>query len=193
MIPWIVVGYYTRGTLYERKAKTIATTLNLNKILYYLEPIDNLGSWLKNTGYKPTFLKRMLKEFRGLDVIYVDVDARFLQYPTLFDELDCDIAVHEFDRSNWPRIRGGKEVLSGTIFLRNNEKVFNLVDRWEQQCKKNPSTWDQKSLEKVLAGDFYRLPGEYCKILGLQKEIKDPVIVHYQVSRKVRQNKGRLT
>ena len=191
--PWIIVGYYTKGTLYERRARTLATTLNLNKVLYYIEEIPNLGTWLKNTGYKPTFLKRMLIEFKGLNIIYVDVDARFLHYPKLFDELDCDVAVHEFDRSNWPRVKGGTEVLSGTIFLRNNETVFNLIERWEEQCKKNPRTWDQKSLEKVLAGNFYRLPGEYCKIFGLMNEINKPVIVHYQASRGVRRHKGKLT
>ena len=193
MMPWIIVGYYTENTLYERKAKTLTTTLNLNKVLYYIEKIPNLGTWLKNTGYKPTFLKRMLIEFKGLNIIYVDVDARFLHYPKLFDELDCDIAVHEFDRTIWPRVRSGTEVLSGTIFLRNNKTVFDLVERWETQCKNNPGTWDQKSLEKVLAGNFHRLPGEYCKIFGLEDGIKEPVIVHYQASRGVRKNRGRLT
>lgn len=194
MFPWIVVGYYTIDTLYEKRARMLSTTLNLNKVLYYIEPVPNLGSWLKNTGYKPTFLKRMLKEFKGLDIIYVDVDARFLHYPVLFDTLDCDIAVHEFDRRNWPKVkRKEMEVLSGTIFLRNNNAVFDMVEKWEQQCKRNPSVWDQKSLQKVLGGNFYRLPGEYCKIFGLQNEIKDPVIIHYQASRIVRRNKGRLT
>ncbi len=193
MIPWIVVGFYTEGTLYVRKAKTLITTLNLNKILYYIEKIPNLGSWWKNTGYKPTFLKKMLRDFRGMNIIYVDVDARFLDYPKLFDELDCDIAVHEFDRTNWPRVKSGTEVLSGTIFLRNNETVFNLVEKWEERCKKNPRVWDQKSLEKVLDGNFYRLPGEYCKIHGLMNEIVHPIIIHYQASRGVRKNKGRLT
>ena len=191
MIPWIVVGYYTRDTIYVRKAKTLISTFGFNKILYYIESMPSLGSWHKNTNYKPTFLKRMLIDFKGMDIIYVDVDARFLRYPLLFDELDCDVAVHEFDRSNWPRGKG-KEVLSGTIFLRNNERVFNLVERWEEQCRKNPGTWDQKSLEKVLAGNYYRLPGEYCCISGVMNEIVEPVIVQYQASRGVRKNKGRL-
>ncbi|MEK0368731.1 MAG: putative nucleotide-diphospho-sugar transferase, partial [Nitrosopumilus sp.] len=129
MVPWIVVGFYTVDTLYERKVKTLITTLNLNKVLYFMERVPNLGSWYKNTNYKPTFLKRMLKEFQGLDIIYTDVDVKFMKYPVLFDILDCDIAVHEFDRSNWPRGRG-TEVLSGTIFLKNNERVFNLVEKW---------------------------------------------------------------
>ena len=192
MIPWIVVGYFTKNTLYEARVKNLITTLNLNKILHYIQPIDNLGSWYKNTNYKPAFLKGMLKEFQGLDVIYVDVDARFMGYPILFDTLDCDIAVHEFDRSNWPR-GGGTEVLSGTIFLRNNERVFNLVERWEEQCRKNPKVWDQKSLEKILAGNFYRLPGEYCCIFKVMRSIKDTIIIQYQASRNVRKNKGRLT
>jgi len=192
MIPWIVCAYYTHDTLYERKVKTLIGTLDLYKILYYIEAIDNLGSWHKNTNYKPTFVKKMLRKFPDSDIIYVDVDARFMKYPILFDTLDCDIAVHEFDRSNWPKGRG-KEVLSGTIFLRNNERVFNLIERWEDECKKNLEIWDQKSLEKILNGNFYRLPGEYCKIFGVMRKIKEPIIIHYQASRGVRKNKGRLT
>ena len=192
MNPFIVVGYYTSKTIYEDSAKTFIDSLKQFNIPYYVERIDDLGSWRKNTNHKPTFIKKMLLQFEGFDVVYVDVDAKFFDYPELFNELNCDIAVHEFDRSNWPRGKG-KEVLSGTIFLRNNETVFNIVERWEEQCKKNPRTWDQKSLEKVLAGNFYRLPGEYCKIFGLMNKIKNPVIVHYQVSRKVRKNKGKLT
>ena len=50
----------------------------------------------------------------------------------------------------------------------------------------NQKMWDQKTLEHVLQGHFTLLPGEYCKIFDRMQEITDPVIVHYQHSRKIR-------
>lgn len=191
--PWIVVGYYTKDSLYEERTKIFMNSLILNRVVFYIEPIDDLGSWFLNTNYKPTFLKRMLGKFPHVNIIYVDVDAKFFHYPKLFDELDCDIAVHHLDRQKcWGgNQRGRKEVLSGTIFLRNNDKVKDLIRKWEIECIKNPKTWDQKSLEKIIPGDFYRLPGEYCKIHDKMNYIKDPVIIHYQASRRMRRAKKR--
>jgi len=192
MRPWIVVSYYTVNTLYAEHARGLIESLKRLRILYRVDAIESLGDWWKNTKHKPTFLRRMLRDFEGSDVVWVDCDAEFKRYPTLFDELDCDVAVHEFDRSNWSKGRG-TEVLSGTVFLRNNERVRCLVEEWERRCQKSGRVWDQKVLEKVLAGDYYRLPGEYCKIFNRMKKVKNPVIVHYQASRTVRKNEGRLT
>ena len=189
MKPWIVIGYYTRNTLYENKAKEFIESLESYKIPYYVEAIDNLGSWHKNTAYKPTFIKRMMEKFAGEDIIYVDCDAKFFAYPKLFDDLDCDIAVYELDRSCY-RGGHGTEVLSGTIFLRNNLRVLKLVEEWERKCQKSSLVVDQKHLEKVLAGNFYKLPPQYCKIFDTMRHVENQVIVHYQASRIIRRNGG---
>ena len=191
---FIVVGYYTLNSIYEKSARILSQSLNKYRVLYYLEGIECLGSWSANTAYKPTFLLRMLKTFKDLNVVYVDCDAEFLAYPKLFACVEGDVAVHLFDRArNYPRNQRakGSEVLSGTIFFRNNETIKGLVENWERECQKNPKVWDQKSLEKVLDGKFTELPGEYCKIFDRMRWIKDPVIVHYQNSRIVRRMKGR--
>jgi len=189
---FIVVGYYTRGTFYEGLASEFEESLKKYAISYYIEAIDSLGDWHLNTSYKPTFLKQMLRKFPDKDIVYVDVDAKFFAYPILFESLQCNIAVHLFDRRLHRTKATGFEVLSGTVFLKNNEEVRGLVDKWEALCIAKPYVWDQKSLEKVLGEDFYNLPPEYCIIFDVMKHIKDPVIVHYQASRKVRKNKRLL-
>ena len=189
---YVVVGYYTIGTLYEAKAHILIKSLERHDVPHYIEGVENLGSWKKNTGYKPTFLKRMLLKFPGVNVVYVDVDAEFLKYPILFDTLDCNVGVYVFDRSCYSKSIGGFEVLSGTVFLKNNLEVYNIVEKWEKECQTHPDIWDQKSLEKTLNGDFYTIPGEYCKIFDQMKHITDPIIVHYQASRTVRKQKGKL-
>ena len=195
MSDWIIVSYYTFGTFYKDLAKRFVESLKKYKVLYCVEGVPNLNDWHRNTNHKPSFLLNMLEKFLDKNVVWIDCDAELLQYPSLFDSLDCDVAAHEFDRclyqsrrKNWP-----KELLSGTIFLRNNERVRDLVKKWRQECEKSPLTWDQKSLEKVLNGDYYRLPASYCQIYRLMRIVKDPVIVHYQASRQVRKNHGRLT
>ena len=193
MSSFIVVGYYTADTVYENHAKVFIKSLKQYNILHYVERVKNLGSWHKNTGYKATFLKRMLLKFPDMNIVYVDVDAAFLKYPKLFETLDCDIAVYELDREKcYGKNQKGKEVLSGTIFLRNNKKVFDIVERWEKECQNNPKIWDQKSLQKVLNKNFEKLPGEYCKIFNRMPWIRNPVIVHYQASRGIRKNKWKL-
>ena len=124
------------------------------------------------------------------NIVYVDVDAEFLKFPTLFETLgndpSCNIAVHLFDRSCYRKSAKGFEVLSGTIFMRNCEWVKDILNKWEDACKHN-AIWDQKALERVLEGRYTKLPGEYCKIYDKwSATITDPVIVHYQASRKVR-------
>jgi len=197
MKPYIVVAYFTMGTLYEARAKILEQSLLRWKVPHHIAGIPNLGSWQKNTSYKPTFLKKMVRDFGPLNIVYVDVDAEFQRYPDLFDTLATtmvhDVAVYVFDRSCYRRSPKGTEVLSGTIFFRSTVGVDRILDKWELACQANVNKWDQKHLESVLDGNFDLLPGEYCKIFDRMDEITDPVIVHYQASREVRKCRGVLT
>ena len=193
MIPFIVVAYYTRKTFYEDDMKRLLKSLKLYKIPYYIESINSLDSWAANTSYKPTFLKQMMKKFPDHNIVYIDCDAEFKSYPVLFDDLDCEIAVHNFDKTQHPRItRLGFEILSGTIFFKNVKKVYDLIERWEGRCQRISHVWDQRHLENLIGKEYYNLPPEYCTIFDVMSHIKNPVIVHYQTSRKVRRNKGKL-
>jgi len=187
---FIVVGYYTRNTLYEASSKVLIRSLERHGIPYCIEGIDTIGSWYKNTGYKPTFLLRMIDKFPDCSIVYVDVDAEFLAYPKLFDNWSTlthvNVGVYVFDRSNYRRSAKGKEVLSGTIFLNNNKEVRNILLKWQKLQNSKPNTWDQKNLEHVLNGRFSLLPPEYCKIFDRMEKVTEPVIVHYQHSRKVK-------
>ena len=188
---FIVVGYYSKDELYTNYAQRFIDSMEKFNILHYLEAIDSLGNWHKNTGYKPTFIKRMMKKFPNFNIVYNDVDAEFEAYPELFNELDCGIAVYNFDRRHHRNIKQESyEILSGTIFLKNVSSVFELVEKWEEECKKRPMVWDQKSLEKILQGNFYNLPPQYCTIFDVMKKVKNRVVVHYQASREMRKRKN---
>jgi len=191
---FVVVGYFTRNTFYEDHTKVLVKSLDKYKIPYYIEGIESLGDWYKNVNYQPTFILKMMKMFPSNDIVSIDCDAEFFGYPELFEEIEEDIAIHLFDQSHINKKSTTFEVLSGTIFLKNNERTYKLMKRWEELCIGNADKGrgNQKALEQTLNGNFYNLPESYCKICNARCSVKYPIIVHYQASRTMRRNKGRL-
>lgn len=193
MTPFIIVGYYTVETEYEDAAQVMRKSLEKFEIDYDLTPIENKGSWYKNTNYKPTFLREQLKKHAGKNIVYVDCDAEFLRYPILFEKFEGEVGVYLFCRSFYNQSGHPLEVLSGTIFLKNCEAVSILLEKWERECRSHMGTWDQKSLEKVLAGNYTKLPAQYCTIIDTMRHIQNPVIVHFQASRNVRKGLSKVS
>ena len=192
---FVVTAYFTIGTLYEIEARRLISSLAKFEIPYHVVPIENRGDWYLNTQFKPTFLKEMLKKFNS-SLVYVDVDAEFCQPPILFDELnarpDVNIGVHLLDHAKRGR-QAAHEMLSGTIFLKNNLVVHDLVNRWVVACSKGGQLWDQAALREVIGSmPFYVLPEEYCTIFDYMSDVKNPVIKHYQASRKVPNKLGNI-
>ena len=194
MKSWIITSYYTKNTFYKDLAMTFISSMNKFKIPHDVRPVENQGCWYKNTNHKPTFLLQMLEAHPDKNIIWVDCDAEFKNYPVLFDSLTCDLAAFEFSQAKYYKRTNSSlmELLSGTLFLQNNESTANIVKKWIEECKNNPKVWDQKSLQKVVGNDYHKLPGEYCCIHNRMTEIRNPVIVHYQASRRARKDKSLL-
>ena len=195
MKPWIVCSYYTQNTFYKELADKFLSTLVCYNIPHHILSVPNQRDWYKNTNYKPTFLLDCLKKFPNQNIIWVDVDAEFKTYPELFDSLACDIAVFEFDQNIWyphKKPRGIIELLSGTVYLQNSFVTREIVFQWKKECDNNQRVWDQKSLQKVVGSNYTKLPAEYCCIDIVMNRIANPVIVHYQASRKVRKDRSLL-
>jgi hypothetical protein len=187
MVP--VVGYYTIGTPYEKESELMeqsAYQFGVEKV--YLKGIPDKGKWELNCGQKPEILlafAHMLKR----PFLYVDVDARFKRYPDILD-LDWShygIGVHFFK---------GKELLSGTIWINPTPQILGLLELWKQECDLHPGQWDQKVLQRILTAEYpvFKLPPEYAFIYDLSRRYygKDinPVIEHYQASRKYRRRQS---
>lgn len=190
---FVVVGYYTTGTLYEQEAGRMIKSLRQHEVPYYIEPIENLGDWYKNTQFKPKFLRQMLDKFKPKSIVYVDVDAEFLAYPALFDELDArpdvHVGAHLLDHVKRGRPHAAFELLSGTLFFKNDDHSRTIIDRWAEKCTDAGTLWDQIALSAVLRGlPYYVLPEEYCTIFDYMSDVTDPVIRHYQASRRAKEN-----
>lgn len=180
-----IISYFTES--YRIFADRLMFSLMGLDLDYCIERVQDLGSWEKNVLYKPTFILKKFDEFGS--VLYVDADAVFERYPSLLNELDCDVAVHQLDHrpSSRPRKRPlpSQTILSGTVFFGKGGK--DIIKRWIRKCKGSPRAHlpDQYALKKTLNG-FTQLPLEYCTIFDDYFRPKEPVIVHYQASRLMR-------
>jgi len=196
----LVIAYYTVGTPYEAEAETLKLSLESLGYSYLVCGVPHQGSWQKNTQLKAEFIALMLEEMPDEPLLYLDVDAVMVQPPVLLDDLKVDIGAVHFC--------GGKELLSGTLFLGGTPKCRELVENWRSINHQYPETlpngkqaWDQRTLAMAIRGTsgvvFEELPQEYTWITELtQRRIPRlaPVILHTRgakrFKRKVNGQKG---
>jgi hypothetical protein len=183
MIP--VVSFYTRNTPYEQEAfamRESAYGVGLFEVVLFA--INSKGTWASNCQQKVEILQQALEVIKG-PCLYVDADARFKNRPELLQGawLRCyDMALHYFK---------GTELLSGTIWLNSTDHTRKLLEDWKESCTQHPKMWDQRVLAQLLEDnhtiDIYKLPPEYTWIYDLSPKVygkSEPVIEHYQASRK---------
>ena len=197
MTEFVVCSYYTFDTPYQQVAhECLMPSLFEAKIPADVRGVQSLGSWGKNTSYKPTFIKRMLTLHPDKNVVFLDADAQVMLYPELFGEIpeEFNIAVHILDKDRWYNRKNGgeQELLSGTLFVRNCEASHKILDRWIHLCAVKHLMWEQKILQEVIDEmgiPIYELPISYCYIRtmpdGSDPHVKceKPVVVHHQCSR----------
>jgi len=165
-----VVSYFTLNTGYEDEVKKLVTSLQKFNLSYYIEGIRNFGNWQANTHYKARFIRKVM-DWIQVPVVSLDADAIVQQYPELFDTIQEDMAAY-FTKKN---------LLSGTMYFKNNVKVKDLLDSWIVANAKNTGTWEQQVLTDLLPAwrdkvSIRELPPTYCQIFDLMKDAGLPVI-----------------
>lgn len=174
------IAFYTEDTPYEHEAFELMQNAKKFNIEVKIVPYPSTGEWVKNCAIKPSFiLDEMEEDLKIPWFLYVDVDARFRKYPKRFDNFKGDIGVH-FMRD--------KELLSGTIFLKNTPQVRELIKCWVLYQEANPRELDQRTLQHVLTTNHglkvINLPPTYTQIFDTMKRCGRPVIEHMQASRR---------
>lgn len=187
-----IVAFYTKNTGYEKEIKKLQISVKKMNHDIYVEGIKNLGSWDLNTKHKPYLVLNAMERYPDEDYfLFLDADAIVnKKIPT--ENITGDIAVcHKVIESK--KQKGW--LLSGTIFIKNNDKMKKIMNEWIDINKKNPKIFDQDTLYTVLKNNFQKLDIQrlsliYCKINGsknsVHKKIKNPVISHNQASRKLK-------
>ena len=181
--PFTIVGFYTDR--YADNAREFEASCKSVGAECYCKHVDDRGEWVLNASYKPTFLLECLDTLKT-NIVYCDVDARIEKFPHLFGITQHDLMFYK--GRVWKH--SGDEVLSGTMFLRNNEIVKKFVSEWSMLCNNNNREWDQKLVEKAIPKgiNIGYLPVEYCAIFDSPMIVgKDIVVRHLQASRQMRQ------
>ena len=160
---------------------------------------ENYHSWYRNVAEKPKAILNMLNENeKDVCLVFLDADATIEQHPTLFDEIpeEYDIAYHTLNWNEWYGYKAQRpvmELLTGTMFFRNNNKVKKLCQEWYEKAIET-NTWEQKVLQKIIKNHnlkIYDLPLEYCYMKSRPRNQEplvklDPIILHHQVSRELK-------
>jgi len=183
---FIVIGFYTKDTPYEKEIQGLIKSCNNFNIPCEVRGYDQRGSWQDNTCIKPEFILDMMYEHPDKDLLYIDADGIIQKYPTLFDAFDGDIGVH---------FRNGSELLSGTIYIKNSDKMIMFIKCWINVISNYRQLTDQQALaftiKKYAKSQDVKvidLPATYTQIFDLMKDAGEPVIEHFQASRRFKQS-----
>lgn len=196
---FLIGSFYTCRTPYEQIIEEyLKKSCNKFNLDLFIVATDNQGSWSKNVAQKPRVILDMLETLEdNINLVFLDADSTIEQELKLFHEVpdEFDLALHYLDWNTWYQNGSDvKELLSGTLFFRNNERVKSLVREWADKASTSQE-WEQKILEKILKKrtdiKVFELPIEYCYIKtmpnGQEPFVKcNPVILHHQVSRKMK-------
>ena len=190
----IVVSFYTEGTGYEleiRRLKKSAVRFGLEYDFYAQK---DLGSWRANIHDRIRILRHFLDKHKGRDILYIDADGEIQQYPALFDDFKDEFGITKIDRSkywkDWEEFHSDRfEYLGGTMYLKNCKPVRELLDLWERLDAPMETKLSQHTLIHAIEGmegkiKINLLPLTYCQIFDVMINEGEPVIEHFQASRR---------
>ncbi len=182
----VVITHYTLDTGYVSEVQNLIRSLMSLGLEFDVEPIKSLGSWRANSNYSVWLIEKMFEKYPDRSILKTDADAVFRQVPEIFaqDDFDYDFACvwHSFRYKR-------NELLGGTLYFANTEPAKELVRLWKKKCKAAPRQRNPELLDAAVKemGDELKtrnLPPRYCKIFDTMRRIKNPVIEHFQASRR---------
>jgi len=179
MLP-VFVSFFTET--YATEAAELIRTLDAHRLVYDVRSVPGRGSWVRNCAMKSEFIRDRMLDHPAQPLVWLDSDARVMKSPGLFTDLICDFAAH---------LKGGSELLSGTMYFGPTPNAWKLVQAWVAECQRSPEVWDQKSLQKVLPTidglEGIILPPNYTAIFDAGMcPAGEEVILHTQASRRLR-------
>ena len=200
MDSFIISAFCTAETSYEMILATqLLPSLDKLGLKYHIEVVENQGSWLKNVAQKPLTILHTMEKYPSYNIVSLDADSEVFQFPKLFNEIpeNYEIALHTLDWDTWYQNNSHiKEILSGTLWIRNNEKMRSFVKEWYLRAE-TINKWEQKCLQELLEErkesiKIFPLPLNYCWISSLPDgksphiQCDDIVVRHNQASRKLK-------
>jgi hypothetical protein len=184
---WIVVSMYTIDTPYEEEVQTLISSLDKWDIEYMVYPIEPQGSWQKNCQMKA---KVVLDALENIDknIVWLDADAEVHGKLEFFNSVVGDMSFKRVNRTDKPWL----ELLSGTIYFKNNQITKNVVQEWISINESNIEL-DQENLKQAVDKfpdlEVTPLPETYIVVSPNQKG-RGGLITHHQASRRFKDEVG---
>jgi hypothetical protein len=187
-----VVSYYSPR--YATHANQLRESCRRWDVDAEIVPVKEFRSWHDGVSAKPTFIARKLDLFSAYDgVMWVDADGYFVRPVPWGDLIGADVAATKFQWTPGHR----EEVLTGSIFFANNNRVKMLLQDWERETKKHTASdtpeqdalvpllksWKHSVMFQPLSIEWTWIDDERVKA-QFPKSI--PLIIHKQASRQVR-------
>jgi tetratricopeptide (TPR) repeat protein len=181
----VFVSMFTPG--YKEQAEKLKKSLDDFDLHYTIYEVPNQGTWIRNTQEKPKYIFRALEEYK-CPVVWLDADAIVKKKPELFKTIRDDIAFYT--------IKEWDDMLTGTMFFNYNRRVKEFISNWIYNCEIN-NLPDQRVFIDLMKKDNTlqkgKLPVEYVKIFdNPHQDCDDPVIIHNQASRGLKDKVNRI-
>lgn len=197
----VYISFATENSPYvDVLNKGLLPSLQKFELTYDFEITENRKNWCLNTQLKASVCYKMLIKHQ-CPIVFLDADAVVVQEPVIFSTLSdkCDISFHNLDsKLFWHNIRGEqREPLTGTVYFNYSLKVLDFISKWIAQTDINKKLHDMDNFKIALGMvpdlKIYPLPIEYVSIVKrdnrVPSSIPNPIIVHYQASRRYRHYK----
>lgn len=189
----LIAAFYTND-FYWQQAQRLTASLDALRIRdYTLEKVYGPKTWNEAVSHKPRWIREMLDCLEGYDgLFYVDADAEFKRKPDWSAMKGCDFACVEWKR--YPTC--DPEILTGSMYFANNDRVRGFVDEWDRLTPKYKNTYtpEQRSLAEYLSKPnpiaFRRLPLGWCRIFDDMKAMvkdEETIIEQWQKSREYKE------
>jgi len=165
----IIVSYYTKGTPYEEDADRLRKSARRFGYDSSIVGVNSVDSWEGNVNLKAGVVRRALDTHEE-PILFLDADCWLKGPLPVFDDpkvplvLDMPrqhrIHVGMFANAHKHRIwKHGCMWNSGVVYLRREEGVIKLLDKWQELCEQRPTVWDQFSLQ-----DAWLAAGKPCAV-----------------------------
>jgi hypothetical protein len=170
-----IVSFYTNNWTYPLHALRLQQECKHLGLEYYIQELQDSGSWLMNTRMKTGFIRDTLNKLKK-PILWIDVDGSILKLPS-----DIDFSVDFAARKK----REGSDRIwhVGTMFFNYTAKSLELVERWYNA---DIDGSDELAFEKVWNegwdGTCQNLPLNYFYISRKNSDIPDDCVIFHRLS-----------
>jgi hypothetical protein len=138
----------------------------------------DLGSWHLNCNQKCEVILEALHTYGDEPLVWNDADCRYVQKPTLFDEIgNYDLAAVFLNGNHHP--------FGGTLWF-NGKRALPYVEAWAKNVRRFPDHEDDSinfrvALQRIRPRHTYHLPPAFCWREGDMRSAlpySKPVVIH---------------